>query len=131
MQILFKTVLRSQFRKAVKTTCRILQILQSVSSDQRDRTVPYLQGALSFFFGQTEGINAVSGCLAHTDMAVLVLMAFGTKRHRVDRRGPRQLETVMSARGATAGAARSPPLSISNDGSQRRWKRSQAVLQSL
>ena len=45
-----REVLRSQFRKVVKTTCRILQILQSVNSAKRDSTETTNKGS-EFFSG--------------------------------------------------------------------------------
>ena len=69
VQILFRAVLRSQFRKVVKTTCRILQILQSVT--RPNGTVPRLPTrGLNFFPAPTDEPNhAVSSRLAHPDLA--------------------------------------------------------------
>ena len=66
----------------MKTTCRILQILQSVKFWKNDSTETTFKGSGVFFPGPTD--HAASPI---PTWLLLVLMAIGAKRQRVDRRG--------------------------------------------
>ena len=64
VQILFKRGFRSQFRQVVKTTCRILHILQSVKFWKNDSTETTFKGSGVFFPRPNR-----SCCLPHPDLA--------------------------------------------------------------